>query len=278
MRRMRLALCNEVLRDWPFERQCAFAAAVGFDGLEVAPFTLAADPRDLTTADARRLAAVAADHGLAVTGLHWLLLAPEGLSITDPDPAVADRTRSVILHLVELCAALGGAVLVHGSPAQRRLGSADPARARATAAAHLVAAGAAARQAGVTYCLEPLGRDETDFVNTVAEAVGLLETLGEPGLKTMVDTSAAGRTEGLPVAELLDRWLPTGHIAHVQVNDTNRRGPGEGDDRFVPILAALKRHGWSAIVAVEPFVYRPDGPAVAARAAGYLRGVLEGLA
>ncbi len=38
---MKLALCNEVLRHLPFERQCEAAAAIGCQGLELAPFTLA---------------------------------------------------------------------------------------------------------------------------------------------------------------------------------------------------------------------------------------------
>ena len=76
---------------------------------------------------------------------------------------------------------------------------------------------------------------------------------------------------------MLDRWLPTGRIAHVQVNDRNRRGPGEGEDRFAPVFAALQRAGYDGVVAVEPFKYVPDGPTCAARALGYVRGILEAL-
>ena len=82
--------------------------------------------------------------------------------------------------------------------------------------------------------------------------------------------------ETLP--ELVARWLPQGLIAHVQVNDRNRRGPGQGDDSFAPLFAALVRHGYSGDIAVEPFDYVPDGPGSAARAVGYLRGILEALA
>jgi hypothetical protein len=35
---------------------------------------------------------------------------------------------------------------------------------------------------------------------------------------------------------------------------------------------------YDGIVAVEPFDYVPDGPGSAARAIGYLRGLVEGLA
>ena len=34
---MKFALCNEVLKELPFAEQCRAAAALGYDGLEVAP-------------------------------------------------------------------------------------------------------------------------------------------------------------------------------------------------------------------------------------------------
>ena len=75
---MKLALCNEVLQPLPFGEQCRLAAALGYDGLEVAPFTLAADPTQLTDAEVEGFRRTAADHGLAIYGLHWLLGAPAG--------------------------------------------------------------------------------------------------------------------------------------------------------------------------------------------------------
>ena len=125
------------------------------------------------------------------------------------------------------------------------------------------------------YCIEPLSRRETKLVNTVAEAAELVASIGHPGLKTMIDCSAAGLTERESIPALIDRWLPTGLIAHLQVNDPNRRGPGQGEMKFAPILAALKRHNYAGTIAVEPFDYSPDGPGAAAFAAGYLRGLIE---
>jgi sugar phosphate isomerase/epimerase len=268
---MKIALCNEVLGPMPFSEQCAFAAALGYDGLEVAPFTLGPEPHLLPAAERRELRVVADAYGLAITGLHWLLVTPEDLSVTSPDDAVRARTRDVIERLVGLCADLGGTVLVHGSPKQRALG--DGARDRAVEIFR--AAGDAASAAGVTYCLEPLARNETDFVNTVEEAVALIDEAGSAGLATMIDTSAAGQTEAMPVPALLDRWLPTGRVAHIQLNDTNRRAPGQGADNFAAILAALQRNRYGGIAAVEPFIYHPDGPSTAARAIGYLQGLAE---
>ena len=277
---MKFALCNEVLKELPFPEQCRVAAALGYDGLEVAPFTLATDPMDLSDAQAREFGRVARDHGLEISGLHWLLVAPAGLSIVSADAALRQRSTAVMQRLVELCALMGGRYLVHGSPKQR---SVPPGATRAAALERarecLTAVARTAEQCGVVYCIEPLSTAETDLLNTVEEAVELVQAIGSPAFRTMIDCSAAGQTEREDIPALMRRWMPTGHIAHVQVNDPNRRGPGQGGMRFASILAALREmqatghyHG---IVAVEPFDYVPDGMGSAARAIGYLRGLEE---
>jgi len=275
---MRITLCNEVIAPMPFPAQCEYAAKLGYDGLEVAPYTLSDEPQRLGTAQIAAARAAAEDAGIAVTGLHWLLVKPAGLSITARDAAVRRRTIDAMLGLIDLCAELGGRYLVHGSPQQRRIEAGDTreaALARATECFGAVAGRAA--QAGVVYCIEPLAADATPLINTLAEAAALVKAIGNPALRSMLDCSAAGRSESEPLAALVDRWLPEGIIAHVQVNDRNRRGPGQGEQRFAPLFAALLRNRYAGDVAVEPFDYVPDGPGAAARAVGYVRGILEAL-
>ena len=275
---MKLALCNEVLAPLPFAEQCRIAAALGYMGLEVAPYTVCDDPAAITDAEARALAGIAADHGLAITGLHWLLVKPAGLSITTPDAAVHAQTTAFMRRLCELCAAMGGRYLVHGSPKQRLIaGGQSKADALARARAAFAAAGESASAAGVTYCIEPLSADQTPLINTVAEAAEIVRAVNNSHLRTMIDTSSAGLAESEPVAALIRRWMPSGLIAHVQVNDPNRRGPGQGEMKFAPILRALQETRYSGVVAAEPFDYVPDGMGSAAQAIGYLRGLLENL-
>jgi D-psicose/D-tagatose/L-ribulose 3-epimerase len=276
---MMLSLCNEVLGNLPFAEQCRLAQSLGYGGLELAPFTVSADPSAMTMAQAQQLARIAQDHGLVITGLHWLLVKPEGLSITHPDAAVRQRTVDFMQFLCELCAAMGGRYLVHGSPKQRLIHDGEThavALARATDCWALAAQ--AAQRAGVTYCIEPLSADQTPVVNTLAQAVAVLQSVNHPHLRTMLDTSSAGLAESVPLPVLIDQWFPTGWVAHVQLNDPNRRGPGQGTMTFGPILAALKRQGYTGPLAVEPFDYVPDGLGCAARAAGYLQGLWEQLA
>lgn len=277
-----LALCNEVLQPLPFAEQCRIAAALGYDGLEVAPFTLAPDPTALTDAEAAAFGRIAAEHGLRIFGLHWLLVAPAGLSMVSDDLALRARTVAVMCRMVELCALMGGSYLVHGSPKQRSVpAGATHAQALDRARAALAQAARASEACGVTYCIEPLSQRETDVLNTVAQAAQLVDEIGSDAFKTMIDCSAAGQAEAEPVAALMRRWMPTGRIAHVQVNDPNRRGPGQGEMVFAPILRALQEMRaaghYRGIIAVEPFDYVPDGPGSAAHAAGYLRGILQSL-
>ncbi|MGL6110756.1 MAG: sugar phosphate isomerase/epimerase family protein [Rubrivivax sp.] len=271
-----LALCNEVLSPWSFAEQCAYAAKLGYRALEVAPYTLAEDPTTITDAQATEWAMIARDHGLAISGLHWLLLAPKGLSISSADAAVRQRTRTVIARWIELCALLGGSYLVHGSPAQR---NPQPGQSQADALARAteawVFAGELAGRAGLHYCIEPLSRDQTSVVNTIADALAIVNAARLPGLKTMLDTASAGATESEPLATLIERLWPGGQLVHVQLNDRNRRGPGQGEDRFAPILAALQRQGYAGWLAMEPFDYLPDGPGCAAWSIGYVSALLD---
>jgi sugar phosphate isomerase/epimerase len=273
---MRIALCNEVVRDLPFARQCELAASLGYDGMEVAPFTLDPEsPHRLPASQRAAFRRAAQDAGLPIVSLHWLLVAPAGLSICAADPALLARTREVMRGLIGLAAELGATVMVHGSPQQRPVRDADDA---ARAEETMGLAGEWAHAEGVTYCLEPLDAGQTSWARTVAEAAEIVRRVNSPGLTTMLDVSAAGNGESESVPALLDHWLPAGVIGHVHFNDRNRRGPGQGEDHFAPILAALRRHGYDGWCAVEPFDYRPDGPGAAARAIGYLRGIEETLA
>lgn len=271
---MKLALCNEVLQPMPLAAQCEAAARMGYDALEIAPFTLTDEPETLTTATAHRVRATAHSHGLAISSLHWLLIKPAGLSLVTDDTALRQRTLDLLRRLIDFTAACGARVLVHGSPRQR---SPEPGQSVADACARFEAAMAElaphAAAAGLVYCIEPLGPMETNVINTVAEAAAMVDRIGSPAVRTMLDVSAASHSESEPVHEVLRRFLASGHIAHVQVNDKNRRGPGQGETDQRSVLQVLKDMRYAGWVAVEPFDYVPDGPGCAQASAQHVREI-----
>src|SRR5690606_6201391 len=101
--------------------------------------------------------------------------------------------------------------------------------------------------------------------------------VGSPALRTMLDTRAARLSETEPIAEVLERGLQAGTVAHVHVNDSSKLAPGQGDDTFAEVFDVLMRLGYRGTVAVEPFVYEPSGSTSAARSIGYVKGIVEGL-
>lgn len=266
-----LTLCNELLAEegLTLAQQCEIARDLGYIGLELAPATLSPAPHLLGAEERAEIRATVEDSGLRVTGLHWLLTAYPELSITDP--ATSDAAQEVLIALVGLCADLGGRVLVHGSPGQRMrpAGTGDGELLDRLVAFFRPIAEEAARR-GVVYCIEPLAAVETDLINTVAEAARLVEAVGHPAFRTMIDISAAGQEEG-DVAGLIRQWVPTGMIAHIHANDSNRGAPGMGNDPFPQIVAALIEAGWSSPVGVEPFRTLIDARVTAAIGAATLR-------
>jgi sugar phosphate isomerase/epimerase len=215
--------------------------------VEIAPFTLGDGPHLLPAARRAEIRRAASAAGIAITGLHYLLLAPAGLSITSADAAQRARTVDVMRRFCGLASDQCFAAVAE-----------------------------AAAGAGIIYCIEPLAPPENELLTTVEEAAAVVRAIDNPAVRTMIDCSAAGRAEAQAIPDLIRRWLPTGLIGHVHLNDPNRRGPGEGELAFAPILAALAEAGYAGMAAVEPFIYEPDGPSCAARAIGYVRGAMEG--
>jgi D-psicose/D-tagatose/L-ribulose 3-epimerase len=276
---MKLSLCNEVLLPLTFAQQCVLAAQLGYDALEVAPFTLTQDPHTLRHSEAINLRNTAQSHGLYISSLHWLLVKPDGLSLVTRDVVLRERTISLLRQLIEFAGYCGATVLVHGSPKQR---SPEPGQSVEDATLRLedalVELAPHAQAAGVVYCIEPLSPFETPVINSLAQAAALVDRIGSPALRTMLDVSAASYSETRPIDEVLAQYLASGHIAHIQVNDKNRRGPGQGSTPQGPILKVLHDAHYNGWVAVEPFEYVPDGPGCAAFGAGYMRGLWSELA
>jgi len=271
---MRFAICNETYQGWPFEQICEDVAAAGYDAIEIAPFTLRQPVMALTEADAKRAGRIAREAGLAVSGWHWLLAKTEGTSLTSPDAAVRQRTIDWAKRLAETCAAMGGHVMVWGSPKQR--GSArenqSAADARRHAAEVLSGVCEVGQSVGVTIALEPLPRAETDFLNTASEARALIEQVASPACRLHLDVKAMC-DEPTPIPTLIQDHSDL--LAHFHANDPNLRGPGQGAVDFRPVAAALNAVGYAGDVSVEVFDYTPDGPTIARESLQYLREIWQ---
>jgi sugar phosphate isomerase/epimerase len=266
---MRYAICNETFQGWDWERTCTHVAELGYQGIEIAPFTLNDDVRAIGPGARAELIRAAHRTGLDIVGLHWLLVSPKGLSITTQDEAVRTETATYLAALADFCADVGGKILVLGSPAQRRIPPGDDAEVAADRLEQcLQPVLERAEKQGLTLCLEPLPPPEADFILNLRQAVDLVKRFQHPALRTIFDVKSAS-SEGVPLPELIQEFAPW--IAHVHANDANRRGPGFGDTDFFPVLNALRQIGYNGYVSIEVFDYSPDPTTIARQGLAYLR-------
>ena len=273
---MRYAFCNEMTGDQPFPQAFAMMRSLGYTGVEFAPFTLLPptekfDARDISIARRPEVKQQAADAGLDVVGLHWLLAKTSGFHLTSPDAAVRKATADYLTALAQLCGDVGGKVMVLGSPQQRKLlpGVAYN-DAEQYAAEVLRAVMPACADQGVTIALEPLGPSETDFMMTAKSGIQLAKLVDSPHCKLLLDVKAMS-SEAAPFESIIHDsrdWL-----VHFHVNDPNLLGPGMGTvkyDRIMPALADINYHGW---LSLEVFKYEPSPAAIAQQSIEYLRKI-----
>ena len=269
-------MCNEAYEGRPFAEMCRSIRSAGYSGIEIAPFTLAERPTDITAAQRRQYRDIMASEGLAFAGLHWLMVSPRGLHVTTPDAALRARSWQHIRALIDLCADLGpNGVMVFGSPKQR---STWEGQTREAATRNFIEglAGVAphACSRGLTVLVEALPANQSNVVLTLEEAAGIVREVGSPAVQTMFDVHNA-IDEKLPHAQLVDRYFDV--IRHVHVNELDGRHCGAGDYDFKPVLEVLRRRNYAGWVSLEAFDFKPGADRLAVESLRHLESAIAKL-
>ncbi len=266
--RFRYAICNEVFEKREFAAQCKSLKTAGFQGIEIAPFTLADHLDDISPARRRELRAAIEGEGLEFAGLHWLLITPKWLHLTTADQGIRQKSWGYFLKLIDFCADMGTGVLVLGSPNQRGSKGNTPAEAAINLKEGLAKMAPHARDRGCTILIEALPSKDTNVVNTLSEAVQIVKELNTPAVQTMFDFHNTP-DEKDPMDAIVRRYFR--HIRHVHINEMDGRHPGTGSLDFLPVfkvLAELEYRGW---VSLEVFDFKPGAESILRDTMAYLR-------
>lgn len=271
---MKFAVCNEIFKDWKLEDTFAYAGRIGYDAVEIAPFTIANSVTDIPAAQRRKIKDDAAKAKVEIAGIHWVLVKPEGLYMNHPEATIRQKTAQYFCDLVDFCADIGGKVMVVGSPKQRNImPGVTPEQARDWALTTFRKAAHLAEERGVVICFEPLSPVETNFINTAAEAIKFTAQIPSPSFKIILDVKAMC-SESKPIPQIIrDSWP---HFNHFHANDKNLKGPGFGDVDFKPIFAALKEVGYKGYVSVEVFNFEEGPEVIASRSLEYMKKAMAG--
>jgi sugar phosphate isomerase/epimerase len=230
-----------------FAEDVAAYAAAGFDGIGIWEMKL---PEDDT---ASRALLREAGLGVATCIPSIPSLLPLRLPGMEGPPDPRARIAAISGSIRRLAAFEPESVLCLTGP----VGDLDPAQARAVVLDGLRELAATARDAGVRFGLEPAHpaqHELVSFVNTVADALALLDEAGLPQVGIMADTYNLWHDEPPALAAVAGRITGL-HVADepAEPGRTDRVLPGEGGARSTEHVRALRRAGWDGYLDVEVF-------------------------
>lgn len=259
---MKFAICNEIFfyedkEKWTIRRQFEAAAEMGYDALEISPFTLNDWVQQITDEQKAEIVESSRATGVAVAGIHWLLIGPTGLHGTDPDPETRARTRAYFCDLVRFGMEIGGSMMVVGSPKQRAiLEGVAPEQAWAWFKEAMTEAGQVGKDADFKVCIEPLAAATgNNFLFRAEEARKMAQEINLPNVGVILDTYSGSQEEtDLPQA-IRDTACC---LYHYHCNDDNKLAPGYGTIDFVPIMKALRDINYQRYCSIEVFDFSLD--------------------
>ena len=268
---VKFGICNEMFEGWKIEDVFQKAKEIGYEGVEVSPFTLAYSVTEISPKERERIRESAERTGIEIIGLHWLLVKPEGLYINHPDESIRKKTSAYFQELIKFCADLGGKTLVIGSPKQRNVLSEQSyeetwEKTKLTLRESLPLA----EEKKVFLCFEPLSPKETNFINTCEEAVKLIEEINHPNLQLILDVKAMS-SEDKPVEEVIKKGGK--YLKHFHANDDNGLGPRFGSMDYQKIKAALDEVGYEGYLSVEVFDFSLGAEYIARKSIENLREI-----
>jgi len=267
---MKFGICSEIFKEWnDVERAIAYAKEAGYDGIEIAPFTLAPYVTDIPQKTRAAILKKADEVGIDVLGIHWVLVGPDGLYLNHSDKDMRDRTARYLVDLARFCGDIGGKVMIFGSPKQRDvLDALTYQEAFDYAVDTFRQALPACEEQDVTICMEPLSETETNFCKTAAETVKLVDAVDHPNFRMMLDTKAM-TTDEEDRPNLIRKYAD--YLCHYHANDANLNGPGWGEVDFGPIFQALQDINYQGYVSVEVFKFEPGPEPIATKSLEYMK-------
>jgi hydroxypyruvate isomerase len=211
---------------------------------------------DYSNKDLPALQAAADAQGVALAGF----VCEPGFALTGPTPV--DAHVAGVVRAAAVGRKLGASTLIVTAGNVVAGESYETTRRRVLR--KLKAMAAAARQEGVTLCLEPLNVHDDHpgyWLTTMAQAADLVEEVDLPSLKILYDIYHQQITEGSILANLR-KYAP--RIGHIHVAGAPGRGNLVGGDLdYRTIFAAIDDIGYDGYVGLE---FRPTGDTAAALA------------
>jgi sugar phosphate isomerase/epimerase len=219
------------------------AVDLGYDGIEL-------NLRDCDEIDQAHVIRMASDLGLKVPSIgSGQLFFKDNLSLANPDKEVMEQVRERLRGHIRLAAKLGAAVVL-GSVrgALDTTSQAQKASSREAALESTCVLADWAADYGVELTLEPINRYETNFINTISEAVEFIDEVGRSNIGLLADTFHMNIEETRFGDSLRQA---AGRLRHIHLVESNRCAPGMGHIDFDEVFSALRDLEYDGFLSAE---------------------------
>jgi D-psicose/D-tagatose/L-ribulose 3-epimerase len=222
-------------------------AALGFDGVEIAPAKAFGAWDAATPERLRRYREEAQSCGLEIPALQGIMFGTAGCALFVDDDARA-RLRAHLERIAAIAETLGARSCVYGAPLTRDPGTLSPEDAWRIAVEFFGSIGPLFHARGCTIAIEANpARYKCRFVTTTAEAVALVRQIDHPGIRVHIDTGTIFINGESP--DVIDAAVPLAAHCHASEQDFAALGATGADHR--PLAAALRRSGYSKWISAE---------------------------
>jgi len=244
---MKLSVSNIAWKDCNFFEYAKLIKEYGCDGVEIAPSCIWKEPSKASKKEIFEFCKNVKKIGLEVVGLHSLLFTRPDLQLFK-DKNSRTETIQYIFKLIDICSYLEGKQIIFGSPNNRRLNGNTYKYCKDQAKNIFYEISEYSKKKNVYFCIEPLGPEETDFINSINEGGELVSKVNHTHFKLHLDTKAIFSTKE-DVEKIAKKYKNI--IQHVHVGDLKLQEPGKINKNHNKIGAALRNINYKKYISIE---------------------------
>lgn len=239
----------------------------GYDGAEL----MICEPAKI---DADKIISLSQQYSLPISMVcTGEIFGQDGLCFTDPDPArraeaikrvkdAVDLSVRVGANIVNIGRVRGGFSLGGNHEDERRLSIQG-----------IRQAAEYAGEKGALIALEPVNSIAATFINTTQQGITVIDEIGLPSLKLMLDSNHMFIDDPDPMQSIEDA---KGYFVFVHLVDSNRLYPGNCKLDFKQFLRKVKGVGYDGWVSIEVF-QRPSQEVALKKSIAHIRPILDNL-
>jgi D-psicose/D-tagatose/L-ribulose 3-epimerase len=219
------------------------------DGIELAPSLIWDEPINSNHNERSSLKKKIRKSNLEFLGFHSLLFTRPDLQLFK-DKKTRQQTLNYLKKIIDLCSDLEGKQIIFGSPNNRSLLGKSYNLCLKQFLDDINEITNYCSKKNVIFCIEPLGKNYTDFIVSNEEGGEIVKKIDNKYFKLHLDTKTFFFTKENPMT-IVEKYKD--FLQHVHISDENLQRPGSINNKkeHQPIVNALKKIKYDKYLSIE---------------------------